>query len=149
MVGVVPGLPMDGADLLMGNDLAGRKVSVSPIVSSDPVVDHETEKLLEEFPDVFPVCVVTRSQSGQAKQDEADDFGSVDDSVRLADTFSANFDDVSAQSSDDKCCRSSLIAAQQKDPTLERWLLTVVSEIEAGQWSVVSGIANSVASELS
>ncbi|XP_072171900.1 uncharacterized protein [Diadema setosum] len=132
-VGVVPGLPMDGVDLLMGNDLAGGKVSVSPIVSSVPVVEPEIEELQEEFPGIFPACVVTRSQSGQVKHDEADDFESVDDSVRLAETFFANLDDVSAQSNEGEYCRSSLIAAQQKDATLQRLLLTAVSEEEAAK----------------
>ena len=36
-VGVVPSLPMKGVGFLLGTDVAGGKVSASPIVSGEPV----------------------------------------------------------------------------------------------------------------
>ena len=58
-VGVVPTLPVEGVSFLLGNDLAGGKVSVSPMVVEEPETQLETEKLREEFPGIFPACVVT------------------------------------------------------------------------------------------
>ena len=42
--GVVPELPKAGIDVLLGNDLAGDKVVVSPVVSEKPVEVAETEQ---------------------------------------------------------------------------------------------------------
>ena len=59
-VGAVPELPMAGIDFLLGNDLAGDKVVVSPVVSEVA----ETEQLQVEFPGIFPdkppIFVTTR-----------------------------------------------------------------------------------------
>ena len=44
-VGVVPSLPMKGVGFLLGNDVAGGKVSASPIVSGEPV-DHSQKFIL-------------------------------------------------------------------------------------------------------
>ena len=60
-VGVVPTLPVEGVSFLLGNDLAGDKVSVSSMVVEEPETQLETEKLREEFPGIFPACVVTSS----------------------------------------------------------------------------------------
>ncbi|XP_072182172.1 uncharacterized protein [Diadema setosum] len=39
---------------------AGGRVSVLPVVSEVPVYEQETEKLVDEFPEVFPTCAITR-----------------------------------------------------------------------------------------
>ena len=59
-VGVVPSLPIKGVRFLLGNDVAGGKVSASPIVSGEPVDEPEIHSLEEEFPEIFPECAVTR-----------------------------------------------------------------------------------------
>lgn len=62
-VGVVSSLPIKGVDFLLGNDLAGDRVCVPPVVVVDsPMAEAGTEALEEEFPGIFPACVVTRSQ---------------------------------------------------------------------------------------
>jgi len=45
-VGVVPTLPVEGVSFLLGNDLAGDKVCVSPVVSEEPEAQIETERLM-------------------------------------------------------------------------------------------------------
>ncbi|KAJ8349438.1 hypothetical protein SKAU_G00245680 [Synaphobranchus kaupii] len=57
-VGVVPTLPVPGVSLLLGNDLAGSQVCVTPVVVS----------ILErEHPEVFTACVVTRALACKAE----------------------------------------------------------------------------------
>ena len=62
-VGVVPSLPVGGVHLLLGNVLAGSRVSVDPVVVDTPVTVNEMEALEGEFPGIFPDCVVTRSRA--------------------------------------------------------------------------------------
>ncbi|KAJ8379406.1 hypothetical protein SKAU_G00001840 [Synaphobranchus kaupii] len=62
-VGVVMSLPVKGISLLLGNDLAGAQVCVTPVVSSMPRETPETQALEKEYPEVFTACVVTRSQT--------------------------------------------------------------------------------------
>jgi hypothetical protein len=61
VVGLTNTLPIDGVQLLIGNDIGGD--SVLPIVRNHPVVDEKTEDLEKMFPGIFPTCAVTRSQS--------------------------------------------------------------------------------------
>lgn len=63
ILGVVPSLPVEGVQLLLGNDLAGERVCVNPVVSSLPCEAPETKALEVEYPSVFSACVVTRAQA--------------------------------------------------------------------------------------
>nr|XP_054757152.1 uncharacterized protein LOC129263260 [Lytechinus pictus] len=87
-VGVVPELLMEGVDFLLGNDLAGDRVVASPVVSDKPLEVAETELLQEDFPGIFPDCVVTRSQTRRAEKDDAES-ADVEESIDvwLAETF--------------------------------------------------------------
>ena len=62
-VGVRASLPFGGIQLLLGNDLAGDKVVVDPIVSDKPCVDQSVDPVEQENPDLDPACAVTRSMS--------------------------------------------------------------------------------------
>ena len=61
-VGVVLSLPIGGISLL-GNDLAGDQMRVSPVVSSEPCDVVGLVELERELPKVFPACVVTRAKA--------------------------------------------------------------------------------------
>ncbi|KAL2091618.1 hypothetical protein ACEWY4_013881 [Coilia grayii] len=65
-VAVRPSLPVPGVDVILGNVLAKDRVwpsvSVTPVVSAEPVEDAQDE-CVSEFPDVFTACAVTRAQS--------------------------------------------------------------------------------------
>ena len=59
-VGIRPSLPFKGVHLLLGNDLAGDKVVVDPLLTSTPCVDQLPDPIEQEIPDLYPSCAVTR-----------------------------------------------------------------------------------------
>ena len=125
VVGVMPTLPVEGVTLLLGNDIAGEKVLPHIIPSRTPVVDEATEKLVQEMPDVFPSCAVTRSMASKEKEDDI-----------LADTFFSRLDDHCDDAVDidhvqvPKISRQGLIELQGQDPELLQLAAKVVSEDE-------------------
>ena len=62
VVGIRPSLPIRKVGIILGDDLAGGKVVVSPHVSSIPYSGLE-KKDVEEFPELFTACAVTRAMS--------------------------------------------------------------------------------------
>lgn len=52
--------PMEGASLILGNDLAGGKVLVKLEVTAVPVVTDYPDSLARKYPAVFSACAVTR-----------------------------------------------------------------------------------------
>ena len=91
-VGVVPSLPVDGVDFLLGNDLAGDKVSVTSVLVDAPVEQAETEALEDEFPGIFPACVVTQSQARGAKRELDESEKTMDTGILLPETFFSDLD---------------------------------------------------------
>lgn len=65
VVGIVSSLPICR---VLGNDLAGTQVCVTPIVSEKPCEVPETRSLEREYPEVFTECVVTCAQTLAAKK---------------------------------------------------------------------------------
>ena len=63
IVGVCPTLPVEGVNLLLGNDLAGDKVMANPCVCSCPGNSENSDKIMQDFPGLFPVCAVTRAMA--------------------------------------------------------------------------------------
>ena len=143
-IGVRPELPVEGVSLILGNDLAGEKVRVDPLVSSTPSqVDAETVDSNVVFK--YPSCAVTRSMS---KKDS--------DTVDLCDTFLAHelSDDQSCSVSQDMATdveastpntastdkmsspslsRKELILEQENDPELSPLCDKALTEEEAEQ----------------
>ena len=66
-VGTRPYLPFKGVHLLLGNDLAGDKVVVNPLLTSTPCVDQPPDRIEQEIPDLYPSCAVTRAMAKKAK----------------------------------------------------------------------------------
>ena len=66
-VGIRPSLPFKGIHLLLGNDLAGDKVVVNPLLTSTPCVDQLPDPIEQEIPDLYPSCAVTRAMAKKAK----------------------------------------------------------------------------------
>jgi len=66
VVGVRPALPIDGVEMILGNDLAGgmvwATVPPSPVVTLEPMVIAGQDECGRRYPGVFPVCAVTRAQ---------------------------------------------------------------------------------------
>ena len=116
-VGLTDEMP-DGITFILGNDVVHNLPS--PVMSNTPVQSAETETVVQEFPDVFPENMITRSQS--KKEDLANEqalpLASDDDSINLANSFF-----VSLNSSNENeavsLTKSDLVAKQHGDPTLE------------------------------
>ena len=62
-IGIKPPLPFKGVHLLLGNDLAGDKVVVNPLVTNTLNIDDPIE---QEIPDLYPSCAVTRAMAKKA-----------------------------------------------------------------------------------
>ena len=60
-VGIRPSLPFKGVHLLLGNELAGDKVVVDPLLITTPCVDQPPDPIEQEIPDLYPSCAVTRA----------------------------------------------------------------------------------------
>ena len=67
-VGVRPSLPFKGVHLLLGNDLAGDKVVVNPLLTNIPCIDQPPDPIEQDIPDLYPSCAVTRAMAKKAKQ---------------------------------------------------------------------------------
>ena len=66
-VGIRPSIPFKGVYLLLGNDLAGYKVVVDPLLTSTPCVDQPPDPIEQEIPDLYPSYAVTRAMAKKAK----------------------------------------------------------------------------------
>ena len=78
-VGVRPSLPFKGVHLQLGNDLAGDKVVVNPLLTNIPCIDQPPDPIEQEIPDLYPSCAVTRAMAKKPKQNDGD--------IDLTDTF--------------------------------------------------------------
>jgi hypothetical protein len=67
IVGVRLALPVLGVQMILGNNLAGDRVwlsgPVTPVVSNEPAEATKKHECVEEFPEVFTACAVTRARS--------------------------------------------------------------------------------------
>ena len=60
-VGIQSSLYVNGIDFLLGNDLAGDKVIVNPLVTDTPCIYQLQDPVEIEVPNLDPPCVVTRA----------------------------------------------------------------------------------------
>ena len=67
--------------------MAGGKVVPSPVVTDKPKMEEVTDPILEEIPDLFPSCVVTRAMTQKVKLSKPPTTNSVSSKYDLADTF--------------------------------------------------------------
>ena len=137
VVGILPSLPFDGVHLLLGNDLAGSKVEVNPLVTDIPSVDPNTDSIEQEIPGLFLSCAVTHSMT-QSKSTSDD----VTTDVDLADTFLSrmiNNDNVSNVTNDDFSAiaqtfsRSDFIREQNSDPDVSCLFARSVDESDVSR----------------
>ena len=54
VIGITPSLPFKGVHLLLGNDLAGDKVVVYPLVTDTPNIGQTDDPFEQEIPDLYP-----------------------------------------------------------------------------------------------
>ena len=102
VVGVRPSLLVRKVGIILGNDLAGGKVVVSSHLSSIPYSGLEEEGV-EEFPELFTACAVTRAMSRTAQgQTGTDPLLETKDTLEgLADTFLGDNDESGSLSAMD------------------------------------------------
>ena len=82
-IGIIDSLPFEGIHLILGNDLAGSKVRVVPVLSDKPVIHQKPDPIEDDIPNLYPSCAVTRAMS-KRKQFDVED---ADNSSDLSDTF--------------------------------------------------------------
>lgn len=70
-VGVRSSLPVNGVDIILGNDLAGGKVMPVVEVLDSPTVSSSPDIFTKNYPEVFSACAVTRAQMRRAGEDAA------------------------------------------------------------------------------
>ena len=66
VIGIKPSLPFKGVHLLLGNDLAGDKVVVNPLVTDTPNIGQTDDPIEQEIPDFYPSCAVTQAMAKNA-----------------------------------------------------------------------------------
>ena len=139
-VGIRPSLPFKGIHLLLGNDLAGDKVVVNPLLTSTPCVDQPPDPIEQEIPDLYPSCAVTRAMAKKAKlYDGMQDINLTD--TLIGQSFneeistslspsqsdiqtdpsnprSGSENDLSPSNSNDQLSRSQLCKEQHSDPEI-------------------------------
>lgn len=139
-VAVLPDLPVAGVDFLLCNDIAGGKVSPTPVIVDVPVAT-DTAYDSEESLEIFPACAVTRAQTKKYGSDLSDTFFFVDQPAdaetpgsRNPSVFQANHRQSGIPSTEAvelPATRDEFIAAQQSDNTLKKCVSSVLSNEEA------------------
>ena len=79
-VGIRPSLPVKGVDLILGNDLAGGKVSADPCMTNIPLCHDEA---VSEDTKIYPACAITRAMASGNKQKDDVSYSSQEDVTSL------------------------------------------------------------------
>ena len=150
VIGITPSLPFKGVHLLLGNDLAGDKVVVNPLVTDTPNIGQTDDPIEQEIPDLYPSCAVTQAMAKKAilKNSNSD--------IDLTDTFISQYfnneikksldpslSDTQTDSSmschspprsidqgHDTLSKSQLIQEQQTDPEISKLIFRALPEDE-------------------
>ncbi len=134
-VGVRDSLPVHGVNFILGNDIAGGKMVPLLEVCDKPILSDDPDEMSEKFPEVFPVCVVTRAQARKFADDLSSTFiaptfvndvlmpdaGKPDGAVIVLKS-----DDLKSEVTSEK-----IIAAQKEDFSLRKCFSSVISVEEA------------------
>ena len=104
-VGARPSLPKEGVHLILGNDLAGDKVVVNPVMTEKPEVTTTIDPIEDEIPDLYPSCAVTRAMAQKATLENAQVGKSTnsDYTYDLNDTFLSSMYNESDQQTSRVC----------------------------------------------
>ena len=89
-VGVMHSLSVSGVHLLLGNDLAGYKVVVNPLVTANPSLD-QIDSI--EIPELYPGCTVTRAIAKKTLSNKVE--------ISLSDTFVGHLPEITSTSVND------------------------------------------------
>ncbi len=117
-------LPVEGVEMILGNDLAGTKVFPYPIVSAEP--DVSGQDVLSQFPSLLPSCAVTRAQKKFADVLDLSSlfFGSSPESseckLPIQPQLSQGDEYLKEKNAPLKVGREQLMAAQKSDVSLNQ-----------------------------
>ena len=67
-------LPFKCVHLLLGNDIAGDKVVVNPLVTDTPCMDQSPYPIKQELPDLYRSCAIARAMAkrGMLTENQSD-----------------------------------------------------------------------------
>ncbi|CAB4003876.1 Hypothetical predicted protein, partial [Paramuricea clavata] len=85
-IGTIDTPPLDGIQLLLGNDLAGEKATANPTATKKPCSTSISDATEQETPNLYPSCAVTRAMVKQ-QEPENNKRDDLDSSYDLSDTF--------------------------------------------------------------
>ena len=147
-VGIIESLPFDGIHLFLGNDLAGDKVKVDPILADKPCFSQQPDPIEKIIPDLFPSCAVTRAKKKQQELEKADqDEFDISDTL-LSKAFGnlapANQHVNNDQNAESSFSKSKLIKEQQNDPEISVIYQKASDESDAASDPVCYFIKNGV-----
>ena len=154
-VAVVKQIPVEGVQMLLGNDLAGDKVKANPRVIAEPEIEavNDTELKSEKNPEIYNACVVTRSMTLKEREEQKKEA----DEIVLAETFLKEMETCSedekscgserskemkgSEKSDKElggkeylpCSRETLVKDQENDPEIRQLCEKALTVAEAGQ----------------
>ena len=167
-VGIRQTLPFKGVHLLLGNDLAGDKVVVNPLVTGTPCMDQSPDPIEQELPDLYPSCAVTRAMAkkamlteNQSDVDLTDSFIGQSFKNEITKSLSHNLPEHQTDSNDstsvsdhfpsslveeghDIRSRSQLSKEQHKDPEISPLFHKAVSETDLAQDPICFYIKNGI-----
>ena len=167
-VGIRQTLPFKGVHLLLGNDLAGDKVVVNPLVTDTPCMDQSPDPIEQELPDLYPSCAVTRAMAkkamlteNQSDVDLTDSFIGQSFKNEITKSLSHNLPEHQTDSNDstsvsdhfpsslvekghDIRSRSQLSKEQNKDPEISPLFQKAVSETDLAQDPICFYIKNGI-----
>ena len=137
-IGIIDSLPFEGIHLILGNDLAGSKVKVVPILSDKPVIHQKPDPLEDDIPNLYPSCAVTRAMS-KRKQFDLED---ADNGSDLSDTFLQKLFENSENS--ENFSKSNLVIEQQNDPEISALIQNASDETDASKNSICYFMKNGI-----
>ena len=167
-VGIRQTLPFKGVHLLLGNDLAGDKVVVNPLVTDTPCMDQSPDPIEQELPDLYPSCAVTRAMAkkamlteNQSDVDLTDSFIGQSFKNEITKSLSHNLPEHQTDSIDctsvsdhfpsslveedhDIRSRSQLSKEQHKDPEISPLFHKAVNETDLAQDPICFYIKNGI-----
>ena len=167
-VGIRQTLPFKGVHLLLGNDLAGDKVVVNPLVTDTPCMDQSPDPIEQELPNLYPSCAVTRTMAKKAMLTENQSDADLTDSFigqsfknEITKSLSRNLSVQQTDSNDSSSAldhfpsslveeghdirsRSQLSMEQLKDPEISPLFQKAVSETDLAQGPICFYIKNGI-----
>ena len=164
VIGITPSLPFKGIHLLLGNDLAGDKVVVNPLVTDTPNIGQTDDPIEQEIPDLYPSCAVTRAMAKKAiLKNSNSDIDLTDTCIgqyfnnEIKKSLDTSLSDTQTDSSmschspprsidqgHDMLSKSQLIQEQQTDPEISKLIFRALPENKISQVPICYYIKNGI-----